>query len=418
MRSRVTAAFVACAVVINALFVTAAVLWGHDMEVRFIEATMGEQLQLLIRQNQIDPASSPPATVSMQGFVSAPGDDSTLPAYLRGLTPGTYERVHAAREYHIMVEDHRGRRYYLTFDATHLEPLEGLFHNLLIGGSIVFTILALGLGYWLSGRILTPVRTLADQVNRSEPGAPSELNLRDFPSDEVGELAQTFNAYLERLQAFTRREAEFTAHMSHQLRNYLFVIRSTAELLGNEVGAERQCRVLVDRLQRAIHEMASLLDVVMILAREQPSSEPSPEDSSNVEDIVREVLESRESELKRKNVRIELAIDATPKLPAPEPMVRTVVCNMIDGAIADVSDQSVFVSLDKSSVTVAESKPPATRGDQGPIVETQRFVEPSQSLERGNLFNLIQLICERYGWHFATNLLDGRGLESRFLFGD
>jgi signal transduction histidine kinase len=406
LRVRVTGAFLALGAAICILSAAGMHFWVDDMEMRFIDATMGEQLDYIIEQTKRDPTTPPPSTATMHGYVTTPGDDDELPSFLRGLGSGAYERDFEEHEYHIMVRDSGMRRYYLSYDATRLEPFEALFHGVLVFGAFGFTLLSLWSGYWLSGRVIAPVTRLAEAVKRANVDSASSLAFTDYGNDEVGELALTFEHYTKRVSAYAQREAAFTAEISHELRNYLFVIGSSVELLAVEMGSDGQSFARIDRLQRAIQEMRELLDVILILAREPETIDAAPSDSANVETVLREVLSTRQSELTRKKIGLRVEVAGNAELRAPAPVLRAVLCKLLDSAIADIIDGEITVSLDENGVTVIET------GARSPDVS------PSNSdIDQGMSHSIVARLCERYDWRIESSAPNGRVLQARLLFG-
>ena len=81
------------------------------------------------------------------------------------------------------------------------------------------------LSYWLAGRALRPVRTiagLARSISERELHRRVEVNV---PPDELGELVDTFNTMLARLEAGFISMGRFTADASHELRAPLALMR-------------------------------------------------------------------------------------------------------------------------------------------------------------------------------------------------
>jgi len=416
LRRRVTVGFVASGVLTSALFAIAVHIWAHDMELRFIDATTGEQLRYVIDQIERNPDLSLPATATMRGYVTTGDKEGEIPPYLRRLTPGTYERTHDGHELHIMVQDAGGRRYYLVYDATQIEPFEAIFHHFLIVGAAGFSLLTLLLGFWLSGRVVTPVTNLARQIQLSRADDDHGVDLSEFGNDEVGELARTFNAYAERLRGFAHREAEFTAEMSHELRNYIFVMGSSVELLIAEGSARGQAAAQLDRLKRGIHEMGALLDVIMILAREPRPPEPKLSASPIVEEVLGDVLESRQPELMRRNIRLQINNAGDAELQAPAPVLRAVLCNLLDNAIRRVQDGEITICLDEMGVTVIETGEHQRTVDRISAVEEPEHRPSTRGNEKGMSFGIVKRLCQRYGWQLEAGVGSGQPLQSRLLF--
>jgi len=134
-----------------------------------------------------------------------------------------------------------------------------------LGGLLLALVAALT---WLAtGRALHPIRDMTrtaaawsahDQQQRFG-GGPRP--------DELGELARTFDALLDRLAASLRHEQRLSAELSHELRTPLARIAAEAELLARH---SRSAEELDDGL-RAItgnaQEMTSILDTLMKAAR-------------------------------------------------------------------------------------------------------------------------------------------------------
>ena len=104
--------------------------------------------------------------------------------------------------------------------------LQRLILTLLLG-SIGTLVVALGGGFWLADRAMRPVKTITHTAqDLGESDLSRRLNLGRH--DELGELADTFDAMLDRLQAAFDRQRRFTADASHELRTPLTIINLEA----------------------------------------------------------------------------------------------------------------------------------------------------------------------------------------------
>jgi signal transduction histidine kinase len=95
-----------------------------------------------------------------------------------------------------------------------------------------------GSGFFLSGRALAPIDRITRTARRIAEGTENLSTRLDLPrnDDEVGRLAETFDAMLDRLDNAFRREHQFTSDASHELRTPLAAIQS---ILG-QVRAKRR----------------------------------------------------------------------------------------------------------------------------------------------------------------------------------
>ena len=120
----------------------------------------------------------------------------------------------------------------------------------------------------LARRILTPV----GQVTRTAREiTETDLSRRIDVSghDEVSELAHTFNAMLDRLQAAFDQQRQFVDDAGHELRTPITVIRGHLELL--EHGDPDDQAVTVDLVLDELDRMHRIVEDLLVLARaEQP----------------------------------------------------------------------------------------------------------------------------------------------------
>lgn len=142
---------------------------------------------------------------------------------------------------------------------------------LLRAGSVAFfcVVLAAAILAWaLTGRLLRPLQDVTAAARRLSAESLSERIALRGPRDEVAELADTFDAMLDRLQATFEAQRRFVANASHELRTPLSVIRTELDVTLADPGADvaelrRMCAVLGKATARA----AQLVDALLMLAR-------------------------------------------------------------------------------------------------------------------------------------------------------
>lgn len=93
------------------------------------------------------------------------------------------------------------------------------------------TILALILGWWIAGRMLAPVQRITTTARRVAAGNLSDrIRLSGHKTDELKELADTFDEMLGRLERSFAAQQRFAANASHELRTPITTSRTLIQV--------------------------------------------------------------------------------------------------------------------------------------------------------------------------------------------
>ncbi|GAA1718118.1 ATP-binding protein [Fodinicola feengrottensis] len=131
---------------------------------------------------------------------------------------------------------------------------------------LIMTILSLVMIWWLSGRVLRPVHEISALARRLSSQSLHERIEMGGPKDELTELADTFDAMLERLERSFESQRRFVANASHELRTPVAVQR-TAIQVGLADPTPRQLVKTRESLLEANRRIEHLLDSLLVLAR-------------------------------------------------------------------------------------------------------------------------------------------------------
>ena len=134
-----------------------------------------------------------------------------------------------------------------------------------LGGGLLALVAVLT---WLAtGRALHPVR---DMTRTAAQWSAHDRERRFGPGprpDELGELAATFDALLDRLAASLRHEQRLSAELSHELRTPLARIAAEAELLARRTRSPDELSAGLRAIAHNAAEMTAILDTLMKAAR-------------------------------------------------------------------------------------------------------------------------------------------------------
>src|SRR4051794_22978063 len=137
----------------------------------------------------------------------------------------------------------------------------------------VLVLVAVYLVTWMTmGRALEPV---ADMTRSAAEWSERDMDARFGAAprpDELGRLAATFDALLDRLAASLRHEQRLSAELSHELRTPLAGIIAEVELLQRrERSAEERSEALAT-IARSADQMRRILETLMAAARAETAA--------------------------------------------------------------------------------------------------------------------------------------------------
>ena len=129
------------------------------------------------------------------------------------------------------------------------------------------TVASAGLGWFMSGRVLRPVRVITETARRASEQHLGERLALTGPRDELKELADTFDGMLERLDAAFATQRQFVANASHELRTPLTVMRTAIDVtLAKPAPTARQLTDMAVRVRRSIDRAESMVEALLTLA--------------------------------------------------------------------------------------------------------------------------------------------------------
>ena len=142
---------------------------------------------------------------------------------------------------------------------------------------------AAGFGWLLAGRALQPLQQITATARRVAEGSLQERIALDGPHDEVKDLADTFDAMLERLDRSFDSQRRFVANASHELRTPLTLNRTLIEVALDNPNAPGSLRQLGGTLLAVNQRQERLIDGLLTLASSQQRiDDPTPVDLADI----------------------------------------------------------------------------------------------------------------------------------------
>lgn len=386
LRQRIVLGFVLFGLLLSSGFAAVAYVAMDDFEGIVVRQLLQSEMQQLIDARRVDPAAPLPASRRMYARVAPLHAVGGLATRLRALQPGIQVLDEdGEHETYVEVRDADARRFYYFIDLGDVAERESFVHWLLAAIVILGTFASGALGMLFAGYLIAPVQRLSRWLDASVPEHPSGALASRFADDEVGALAGAFDRYQRRLDAFLRREREFTADASHELRSPLAVLKAGMDLIAEDPGLGARGRRALDRMQRRAAELNDLLDVMLYLARgesgDAPACAPVP-----LLRAWRDLVDARAPDPGR--VAVQLRGDDAAVVTAPPRICAVVFAHLLARASSHAAGDVLQVDVDAGRIVLG----PLAASGEGLDVHRQ-----ARSDERLGLA-LIVRACERLGW--------------------
>ena len=261
---------------------------------------------------------------------------------------------------------HDGETVTLYFFRTITSELT-LFENLerfLVILDVMGVLLAIGAGYLLSRRILTPIKTMNELAREIAFEKMSGRIPTGEANDELNELAKTLNAMLDRLQGGINKQQKFVSDASHELRTPAAVIKGYIEFIetygtADEALLKENLKVIGSEAQN----MQALLENLLFLSRTDQHRQKLNKKVLDLDDIVGDVMSKMKTVIKTH--KVELKKNTPAKIFGDETTIRQMLRIFLDNAVkytpeggsikvSSTSDgKKIFLSISDSGIGIA-----------------------------------------------------------------
>jgi heavy metal sensor kinase len=199
-----------------------------------------------------------------------------------------------------------------------------------IPSSICVTIVV---GYFMAKKALRPV----DQIRRAAVKiSSSNLDERIDVSgrrDELGRLAETFNAMIDRLKDTFQRINQFSIDVSHELKTPLTILKGETEVALRKEREKQDYQVLLKSNLEEIDRMSCIIDDLLLLSKADTRKIKLDVEEVSLRDLILDVCMDMKVVADKKNVELEANELEDIRLKGDELKLRRMLLNIVENAI-------------------------------------------------------------------------------------
>ncbi|TAM61842.1 MAG: HAMP domain-containing histidine kinase [Rhodanobacter sp.] len=401
LRFRLIVSFALFGFGLSALFAVAALYVRAKVENQLITASLQGDVDQAVDKVIAHPGQ-PASSELIDAWMWSDRTIYKAPLAWQNLATGVYDRHDTdqhgrPRHYKLAVRRKDGIIGFIRYDISREDLGKRQLITSLIGAVIIFSLLSLGIGLWLSRRVLKPVTELARRLRDFRKAGKAEPLAPHFADDEVGELAHALDEYSARLTAMVEHDREFNSDVSHELRTPLAVIASTTELLLGSPGLTDKLSERLKRIERASRQATELIEALLLLSRAERRG-PTRGETTEVGKVAADVIESQRPQLRGKPLTIELEVAAPVSVNAPASVLSVALTNLIGNAIKYTLEGSVRIVVGEGRIEVIDTGPGIKPEDAERLFQRGVRGEGVGGSGAGLGLAIVRRLCELYGW--------------------
>lgn len=188
-------------------------------------------------------------------------------------------------------------------------------------------------GWWLTRRALSPVKALADAIQKTHEHNLREPLPRTHNGDELDQLAKVFNDTLVRLDDSFNRIREFTLHASHELKTPLTVLRGEIETALRDEPLSPAARERAVSQLEEFHRLTRIVDGLTLLAKADTGQITLQLETVRFDELVRDNFS--DAQMLAAPQGIQVTLDGCPEISVrgDRHRLRQLLLNLADNAV-------------------------------------------------------------------------------------
>jgi signal transduction histidine kinase len=285
---------------------------------------------------------------------------------------------------------------------------------------LAVTVMAVLIGWLIAGRALSRLREIEAAASAVSGESLSRRVALEGPDDELRELANAFDAMLERLDSAFASQKRFVANASHELRTPLTVLRTEVEVaLSDPDATVEELRAMGEVVREEVKRFEALLESLLALARSEAGALASDE-PVDLAETARRVVARLRHEATESDVRLSLHAERT-LVAGDADLLEQLVFNLVENAVThNCRDGFAVVRLGPLGTDALLEV--TNNGPRVPPDEVALLTEPFQRFDRrrpgrgaGVGLSIVRAVTTAHGGRLRLAARDEGGLVAEVV---
>ena len=234
---------------------------------------------------------------------------------------------------------------------------------LLLGSILILAAAALYLHHPRRHQHRGTVTRLTELIDQTTPDQrPAPFPVERIQSNELRQLAESYNQMTERMYTGVHRSRQFAAHVAHELRTPLTILRGETEITLRRSRDTNEIRQVLESNLEEITRMSYLVDDLLMLSKSDLGEIPLQPGSIHLCKLLSDLQRQAQVLAREKDITVELhCADSDSIIHADELRLRQALLNLLTNAIRYTPHRGI-VSINAMS---KETKVTITISDNG-----------------------------------------------------
>jgi heavy metal sensor kinase len=258
--------------------------------------------------------------------------------------------------------DERGNDYYLAIGRAIDQNDKVLYDFTWNYFSVVPVVIVLSglLGWFLAGRALEPVNSVAEAAQRiTHSSLHLQIPMR-HAGDELDRLIEAFNHMMTRLNLSFEQVRQFSTDVSHELRTPLTVVRGQLEVALFTAQTVEQYREAMANALEGVERLSNIVRALLLLSQAESGQLALQKSQLDIAGLVRGVVDEHQIPAEAQGVHLSAELPPSCRIYADRTQIERLVSNLLSNAIKYTpSGGQVKVSLtpalDQVKLTVEDT---------------------------------------------------------------